>query len=81
MGVQKPKVSRKMVRQINKQGVSEMKYVTIRTKQNPTEKTTWEFDSSTISKIKKDAVKTNFDGSLIMPNGDLIIIHNDKESK
>lgn len=58
-----------------------MRVVTIITKENPTEKVIMKFSDSTICKMKKDSIKTNYDGSLIMPNGDLIIIHNDKESK
>ena len=54
-----------------------MKIVTIRSEQNPTEKVIMEFDESTIAKIKKNAVKTYFDNSFLMPNGDVIIIHKD----
>ena len=56
-----------------------MKIVTIITKENPTKKVIMEFSDSTICKMKKDSIKTNYDGSLIMPNEDLIIIH--KENK
>tara|TARA_Y100001973_G_C5177390_1_gene322824 strand:- start:1461 stop:1637 length:177 start_codon:yes stop_codon:yes gene_type:complete len=41
------------------------------------EEATIYLNTSFVKKLKKDAVKTNYDGSIEMKNGDNITIHND----
>ena len=47
--------------------------VTIRTgRDEGNEKLHFEFTQDEINKLKKDSIKTNYDGSLVMKNGDVI---------
>ena len=41
------------------------------------EKVTMKFSLTFIKKLKKDAIKTNYDGSIEMENGDHITFHKD----